>query len=47
MIEYYKEYQLLFLHEEKIICIFNCMPMNLDFSDEELPEDAFEWGMSC
>ena len=45
MIEYYKEYQLLFLHEEKIICIFNCMPMNLDFSDEELPEDAFEWGM--
>jgi hypothetical protein len=46
MIEYYKKYQLLFLHEGKIICIFNCMPMNLDFSDEELPENAFEWGMA-
>lgn len=40
MIEYYKVYQLLFLHEEKIICIFNCMLMNLDFSDEDLPEKA-------
>jgi len=45
MIEYYKEYQLLFLKEDKIICIFNCMPMNLDFSDEELPDEAFDWGM--
>jgi len=45
MIEYYQEYQLLLLNDEEIICVFNCMPMNLDFSDEELPEDAFEWGM--
>jgi len=45
MIEYYQEYQLLFLNDEEIICIFNCMPMSLDFSDEELPEDAFDWGM--
>jgi hypothetical protein len=45
MIEYYKDYQLLFLHDESIVCVFNCMPMNHDFSDEELPENAFEWGM--
>ncbi len=45
MIRYYNEYQLLFLHNDKIICVFNCMPMNHDFSDEELPEDAFDWGL--
>lgn len=45
MIEYYKEYQLLLLHNDKIVCIFNCMPMNWNFSDEELPEEAFEWGL--
>lgn len=45
MIEYYKEYQLLFLHDENIVCVFNCMPMNLDFTDEELPEEAFNWGL--
>ena len=46
MIEYYQEYQLLFLHDEKIVCVFNCMPMNNDFTDEELPDDAFEWGLA-
>jgi hypothetical protein len=45
MIEYYEEYQLLLLHGDKIACVFNCMPMNLDFSDEELPEEAFYWGL--
>ena len=45
MIGYFNEYQLLFLHNDKIICVFNCMPMNHDFSDEELPEDAFDWGL--
>jgi hypothetical protein len=46
MIAYYQAYQLLFLHDEKIVCIFNCMPMSNDFTDEELPDDAFEWGMA-
>jgi hypothetical protein len=45
MIEYYEEYQLLLLYEDKIVCVFNCMPMNLDFSDENLPEEAFNWGL--
>lgn len=45
MITYYKEYQLLFLHDGKIVCVFNCMPMNLDITDEELPEEAFNWGL--
>ena len=44
MIAYYKEYQLLLLEEDHIIAVINCMPMNLDIADEELPEEAFNWG---
>lgn len=45
MIAYFKEYQLLLLHEEQIVAVINCMPMNLDIPDNELPEEAFNWGM--
>ena len=45
MIAYYKEYQLLLLDEDRIIAVINCIPMNLDISDEALPEEAFNWGI--
>ena len=45
MIAYYGEYQLLLLLEDQIIAVINCMPMNLDILDDELPEEAFNWGM--
>lgn len=45
MIAYFEEYQLLLLHEERIMAVINCMPMNLDIPDNELPEEAFNWGM--
>jgi len=45
MVTYYKEYQLLLLHDGEIVCVFNCMPMNFDITDEELPEEAFNWGL--
>ena len=45
MIDYYREYQLLLLYNDKVVSVFNCMPMNLDIPDEELPEEAFNWGL--
>lgn len=45
MIAYYKEYQLLVVEEDQIITVINCMPMNLDIPDEELPEEAFNWAL--
>ena len=45
MIDYYREYQLLLLYDDKVVSVFNCMPMNLDINDEELPDEAFNWGM--
>ena len=45
MMKYYKEYQLLLLEGDQIIAIINCIPMNLDISDEELPDEAFNWGI--
>ena len=45
MMAYYGEYQLLLLHEDQIIAVINCMPMNLHIPDDELPEEAFNWGM--
>ena len=45
MITYYREYQLMLLEEDQIIAVINCMPMNLDMPDEQLPEGAFDWGI--
>jgi hypothetical protein len=45
MIDYFREYQLLLLYNDKIVSVYNCMPMNLDIPDEDLPEEAFNWGL--
>jgi len=44
MIRYYREYQLMLLCKDNIAAVVNCMPLNLDIPEENLPHEAFEWG---
>lgn len=44
-IEAYKQYQLLIMQDDEIMCIINSIPLHYNGAIEDLPDEGWDWGI--